>query len=100
MLAACSQRWRKELKEKTEEAKYEEESDKLTPGGTIVSAYNTAKRIRKEFQDQRKQVLMEAREARTSQRKSPDAWKYDWRPIPAARDIIPGGIPKSELLPA
>ena len=53
-----------ELKEKTEEAEYEEESDdELSPGDTIVSSYNTAKTIQKEFQNQRKQALKEAREA-------------------------------------
>lgn len=53
---------------KTEEAEYEEESDdELTPDDTIVSSYNTAKRIRKELQYQPKQALKEAREARTAQ---------------------------------
>ena len=48
--------------------KYEEESDdELTPADTIVSSYNTAKRIHKELQDQRKQALKEAREARMGQ---------------------------------
>uniref|UniRef100_UPI00358FC7DF uncharacterized protein n=1 Tax=Myxine glutinosa TaxID=7769 RepID=UPI00358FC7DF len=60
----------KELKETAEEAEYEEESDdEVTPDDTIVSSYNTAKRIRMELQDQRKaekQALKAAREARSS----------------------------------
>ena len=48
--------------------KYEEISDdELTPDDTIVSFYNTAKRIRKELQDQHKQALRKAREARMAQ---------------------------------
>jgi len=60
----------KQLKEKSEDAEYEEESeDEVTPDDTIISSYNTAKRIRMELQDQRKaekQALKHAREAGTS----------------------------------
>ncbi|KAJ8403226.1 hypothetical protein AAFF_G00354430 [Aldrovandia affinis] len=60
----------KELKETAQEAEYEEESDdEVTPDDTIVSSYNTAKRIRMELQDQHKaekQALKAAREARSS----------------------------------
>lgn len=59
----------KELKETAEESEYEEESeDEVTPDDTIVSSYNTAKRIQMELQDQRKaekQALKGAREARS-----------------------------------
>ncbi|KAJ8385346.1 hypothetical protein AAFF_G00189670 [Aldrovandia affinis] len=58
------------LKETVQEAEYEEESDdEVTPDDTIVSSYNTAKRIRMELQDQHKaekQALKAAREARSS----------------------------------
>ena len=60
----------KELKETAEEAEYEEESeDEVTSDDTIVSSYNTAKRIRMELQDQRKankEALKSARETRSS----------------------------------
>ncbi|KAJ8417259.1 hypothetical protein AAFF_G00284860 [Aldrovandia affinis] len=60
----------KELKETAQEAEYEEESDdEVTPDDTIVSSYNTAKRIRMGLQNQRKaekQALKAAREARSS----------------------------------
>ena len=56
----------KQLKETAEEAQYEEESgDEVTPDDTIISSFNTAKRIRMELQDQRKvekQALKDAKE--------------------------------------
>ncbi|KAJ8346513.1 hypothetical protein SKAU_G00279140 [Synaphobranchus kaupii] len=71
----------KELKETSEEAEYEEESDdEVTPDHTIVSSYNTAKRIRMELQDQRKaekQALKGCKRSQIifSQWKSADSWK-------------------------
>ena len=61
----------KDLKETAEETEYEEESDdEFTPDATKISSYNTAQRIWKEVQDQRKaekQALKIAREARMAQ---------------------------------
>ncbi|KAJ8378402.1 hypothetical protein AAFF_G00242900 [Aldrovandia affinis] len=56
----------KELKEPAQEAEYEEESDdEVTPDDTIVSSYNTAKRIQDQHKTE-KQALKAAREARSS----------------------------------
>lgn len=70
MNVSCMLSKLKERKKKTEEAEYKEESnDELTLDDTIVSSYNPnpAKRIQKELQDQRKQALKVAREARMAQ---------------------------------